>query len=273
MKTTKNAWLFDVDGVITNPEQKRVTEPQILDEIAKRLQRNEPVALITGRNLEWVTDRVASQLETKVTEKKLLDNLFVSGEFGGSFTIYRNGQRNQKVDEEIRVPQDIIEKAREIAAKFSDSMFFDESKKTMVSIEMNDNLSIDQFKSPQKELVEQLNRMLEEEHVQDRFMVHADSIATNIRDKKANKRFAAKQVIGWLVDKGIRPQSFITTGDSSSDLEMAQEIHDKGLPVTFVFVGKETDRRKIGGQNLPFPVTFTQGKYEKGTLEYLASTT
>lgn len=25
------AWIFDVDGVITNPREKRVTEPEILD--------------------------------------------------------------------------------------------------------------------------------------------------------------------------------------------------------------------------------------------------
>lgn len=31
MKSPKSAWLFDVDGVITHPEEKRITEPQILD--------------------------------------------------------------------------------------------------------------------------------------------------------------------------------------------------------------------------------------------------
>lgn len=39
--------------MITNPEQKRVTEPRILEEIIKRLKTAEPVALVTGRSIDF----------------------------------------------------------------------------------------------------------------------------------------------------------------------------------------------------------------------------
>lgn len=82
-KTIVNhAWLFDIDGVITHPEQKRVTEPRIIDEIIKRLQAGEPVALVTGRSLSWMIDRVVSPLEQKVNDKSLLTNFFGLGEKG-----------------------------------------------------------------------------------------------------------------------------------------------------------------------------------------------
>ena len=44
-----NAWIFDVDGVITNPIEKRVTLSKIVDELIRRLKKNEPIGLNTGR--------------------------------------------------------------------------------------------------------------------------------------------------------------------------------------------------------------------------------
>lgn len=49
-RTVDAAWIFDVDGVITSLQGKKVTEPQILDHIAKKPEAGEPVAFNTGRS-------------------------------------------------------------------------------------------------------------------------------------------------------------------------------------------------------------------------------
>src|SRR3989344_2543991 len=91
------AWIFDVDGVITDPEKKEVTNPQLFDELIKRLKKGEPVALATGRALEWVIKKIVNPLESRIKENNsdisLLDNFYVSGEFGGSHLFYNKGKR------------------------------------------------------------------------------------------------------------------------------------------------------------------------------------
>lgn len=52
--SVQTAYLFDVDGVITNPTEKKITENSLLTILAEKLQANIPVTLNTGRSNEWM---------------------------------------------------------------------------------------------------------------------------------------------------------------------------------------------------------------------------
>lgn len=54
MKKADHISILDVNGVVTDPAEKRITESEILDEVIKRLEQGEPVALNTGRLVESV---------------------------------------------------------------------------------------------------------------------------------------------------------------------------------------------------------------------------
>ena len=275
MKPVNHAWLFDVDGVITNPEQKRVTEPRIIDEIVKRLESGEPVALVTGRSIDFMRERVIDPLIQRVGDLSLLQNFLAMGEKGGVWVTYnQDGEPQEHIDENISVPRQLQDEVRKlIEQEFSDLMFYDESKKTMISTEMIDGTKLKDYHQRQKMLNQKLEELVRQHGLQDRLEVDPTTIATDIQNKHVGKDFAAKRVLTWLAERKIKPAQFITIGDSKSDLPMAQEIHNQGLLVIFVFVGKDADRKYIESQNLPFPVTFTKNQYEKGTLQYLSSNT
>ncbi len=274
IKSPNHAWLFDVDGVITNPEQKRITEPKILDEIIKRLQIGEPVALVTGRSIDFMKDRVIDPLKDKIADPNLLRNFLAMGEKGGVWITYENGEPQEHIDHDISVPQDLQDEVRKlIENEFSDLMFYDETKKTMISTEMKDGTNLEDYHMRQQVLDQKLEELVASHGLSDQLGVDPTTIATDIQNKHVGKDFAAKRVLAWLKEKDIKPQNFVTMGDSRSDLPMAQEVHDQGLPVTFVFVGKDTDQEYMRGLNLPFPVTFTQNKYENGAAEYLSAST
>lgn len=55
-------WLFDVDGPLSDPIAKRMTEHVLLEELVARLARREPVVLNTGRALPWVIENVLTPL-------------------------------------------------------------------------------------------------------------------------------------------------------------------------------------------------------------------
>ena len=270
MKITNHAWLFDVDGVITDSEKRESVEVKVLNEILNRIKIGEPVALITGRGEKWLVDNVISQLEENMIGEPR-DNLFISGEVGGVTIRYINSQRLTEKDESLSLPKNVVEQAVALVkAHFSQAMFFDETKNTLVTFQVHENYDLQSFKEKQEELTPQLNKLLEDAKLNDKFEIHKDRLAINIRSRNATKSHVTQKVLEWLASKNLKPHKFKIFGDSPSDLEMAQAIFEKGLDFEFIFVG---DPAEISGQNYPFPITFTKQKFEKGTLEYLASHT
>lgn len=268
-KTTEHVWLFDVDGVVTDPNEKRVTEPEILDEIVKRLEKGEPVMLISGRSMEWLDKQVVTLLEEKVADRQTLDNLFVSSEFGGMQLEYKGGQRVMSPDPEMTLPKDIERQAKEKARKpnYAGAMFIDETKRTMVSVEMHKNFGVNRFKPFQKELAQEFQDLLNINHLDQEFEVHEDTIATNLKHKEANKKHATRQALNWLGKKGVKPKAATAFGDNKTDLEMAEEAN-KDIPTKLIFVG---ERKLIAGLDLPYAVTYPEQPYTEGTSSYLAS--
>lgn len=268
MRNVNYLWVFDVDGVITDPQEKRVTEPEILDQIVKRLERGEPVALNTGRSIEWVKNRVLNPLIEKVKDKKILQNLLTVGEKGGTWAEFdKQGNLIESKDDSISVPDKLKNEIRDlISNKYSDGMFYDESKQTMISTEMKDGHSLDDYREKQKILTSKLKTLLTNKGLNDKFKVDPTTIAVDVENKFVGKHFAVKRVIEWLKSRGIKPQQYIAFGDSfKSDVPMAEAIHSQGLPVEFVYVGKEN----IDTSAFPFTINQTQAKFEKGTLEFL----
>lgn len=267
-RTVNTVWIFDVDGVITNPSEKRITEPEILDQIVEKLESGEPVALNTGRSLAWIIDRVINPLLGKVKNKKSLQNFFAVGEKGGTWVKFdENRQLQQYRDKSISVPQALQEKVRKmINSELSESMFYDETKETMISTEMKDGYSVEEYTKQQQALNKKLQELIDQEGLAEKLKVDPTTIATDIENKRVGKGFAVKRAIEWLRNKAIKPQLYVTFGDSfSSDISMAQELHSQGLPVELVYVGKEN----IDSSAFPFTIHQTQAKFEKGTLEFL----
>ena len=72
VKTVNEVLIFDVDGVVSAPKEKRPTIEGVLDAIANKLAINEPVALNTGRSLSWMIDRVIAPLLLKIKDGLVL---------------------------------------------------------------------------------------------------------------------------------------------------------------------------------------------------------
>lgn len=270
IKTVDHMLIMDVDGVITNPQEKRITEPEILDQIAKRLEKGEPVALNTGRSVEWLRDRILNPLAQIVKDKKMLTNFLAVAEIGGTWAEFdQDGNIVESKDEGIYVPSNLKDEVRSIInQEYSDTMFFDESKLTMISTEMRDGHPLEDYKKKQEILTGRLKTLLADKGLEDKFKVDPTTIATDIENKHVGKHFAVKRIIEWVKNKGIAPKRYIAFGDSfRSDVPMAEEIHSQGFPVEFVYVGKEN----IQKSDYPFPINQPIAHFGNGTLEYLKS--
>lgn len=268
MKTVKSAWIFDVDGVITDPSGKRIKETKILDHIVRKFEAGEPVALNTGRSLVWMIDRVINLLLEKVTNKSILINFFASGEKGGTWiTFDEKGQMQHHKDNSISIPQFLQGKVRNlINSEFSESMFYDETKETMISTEMKDGYSVEEYSKHQNVLNEKLRKLVDENGLGESLKVDPTTIATDVENKHIGKGFAVERIMKWLNERKIKPQKYVTFGDSLSDLPMPEKLNEKGKNVEFVYVGKNPIKKSY-----PFPIIKPLELFGKGTIEALES--
>lgn len=264
---TPRAWLFDIDGVITNPIEKKVTEDGLIEAIAQRLDMGEVVTLNTGRSILWVMDRVIKPIEEAVDDKGKLSRFLAVGEKGGSWLLFKNGQWETHVDERINVRQSIQQAIKDlIYTEFQDSMFYDESKLTMVSTEMVDGYSILQYTQRQQALVGRISDILARpEYNKLNLKIDPTTIATDIQNAHVGKHLGARRIANWFIAMNIKPQHILAIGDSQSDTEMAEELQDE-YQVEFVFVG---DSAQLNTDKLKNKPTFTVNRFGEGTLEFL----
>ena len=104
MTIVDTAWIFDIDGVVTNPSEKKVGEPEILVHIVNKLKIKEPVAFNTGRSLPWLIERVINPLLNMVEDKSILENFIAVGEKGGAWlTFDKEGTILQHKENSIHV--------------------------------------------------------------------------------------------------------------------------------------------------------------------------
>lgn len=260
--------IFDVDGVLTHPSEKKVTELGIYNQFIKRLEAGEPVIINTGRAVDFMLKRILEPLEQLVADRKILRNLFAVGEKGAVSVQYNNkGERTEYVDQSISVPEALQIEARQLVEeRFSGVVFYDTTKKTMISIEMLDGLSVDEFIKRQSDLNIELMGLLTRHGLATEYKVDPSRIATDVENNHVGKGLGVQKALEWLAEQKIKPERFIAFGDSPSDVAMADELHQRGLPVEFVFVG---EKNLLAGKKLEFPITYTVEQCEGGTMEYL----
>lgn len=254
-----------------------------MEDIAVRLRQDEPVILNTGRSISWVQTRIIARLyhAHNLRDRGAMRNLLVVGEKGGTWLTFDDeGLMHEHIDDSISVPQDLQDEIRRIVEeRFSKTMFFDKTKRTMITIEMNEindkrfdgDLTLEAFARNQKELVETLKELLERRNLTQDLSIDPTTIATDVQNRHVGKDIAVGKAFVWLRSRGVKAEKFIAVGDSISDIPMAEELQISGEKVEFVFVGKEQDKKTIQAQNHAFPIHFTKGEFNKGILEFLRS--
>lgn len=279
------AFLLDVDGVITNPTEKKVTEEALFGFLETNLIMGNPVALNTGRSNEWMIERVINPLNERLKDKTVLKNFFAVGEKGltwASFTpegeliqgvFDREGSLQEGFDLTAFLENETIEHflrlnseaKRLIDNKYSHSTFFDTTKKAMVSTEMKDGYDQPNYAKEQVGFTQELNELLKREGLSGKFKVDPTTIATDIQIPEAGKHLGARRILDWLKSKNVNPKHFITVGDSSSDLEMADELNTQGKSVDFYYVNP----KKPLSVEKPYPIHTSEAEFGRGTLEVL----
>lgn len=266
-KQIQTAYFFDVDGVITDPQEKKITEPEIIDFLTTALSNGMIVNFITGRSTEWVIRNVFPFMLQKNSKGDLFEHFFIVGEKGGTWAEYLKGRWEHFKDDSLCVPENIQHQALKLAARkpYSDIGANLDPKESMFSWEMMDGMDIEKYQEIRKPLVEDYKKLLKDAGLESEINVDPTTIAIDIESKKVGKRRATRRSLEWMHKKGIEAEHFIAVGDSHSDMDMADELYDQGKSVEFWYVNP----KKPISQKVSYSIHLSQNEFCKGTLELI----
>ncbi|NUT72521.1 hypothetical protein [Pseudarthrobacter sp. C4D7] len=256
------ALLLDVDGPVASPVTRDV-KPGIIEDLVALAAAGIPVIFNTGRSDAFIREQVMEpMIAAGIPAGTVIHAVCEKGAVWFSYTSAGPGPVH--VDRELAVPSAYGDDIRRlVAADFAAHMFFDETKRAMVSVEQHIDVPSADYLAEQKlfdaramELMARhgLGVVRLDHHVPNSdddvdYRVDPTIISTDIESVRLGKDLGASRAVELLAAQGITPQAWRTVGDSRTDYAMADWLHHNDHPVKHVDV-----RPADGVPHKPYPV-------------------
>ena len=255
--------LLDVDGPIASPVTRSIAIDSITRDLVTLADAGIPIVFNTGRSDEFLREEVVAPLVAAGLPAHA--RVFAVCEKGAVwFAITPEGAGPIQVSSELAVPAAYgaaIEKL--VAERYADHMFFDQTKRAMVSIEQHKHVEnadyVPQQTAFDAEAFAEMGRHdLGIEHngasaaASDGaidYRIDSTIISTDIESVQLGKDLGAMRAIEMLLPNGPLPVQWRTVGDSRTDYAMADWLHAQGYTVAHVDV-----RPADGVPTTPYPV-------------------
>lgn len=246
------ALLLDVDGPIASPVSRTV-RPEIISLLLELGSTGIPVVFNTGRSDAFI----ARQVMDPMMAAGMPDGLTVHAicEKGATwFSFTSAGAGPVHVDRELAVPGDFADEIRRLVANgYAEYMFFDETKRAMVSVEQRVEVSNVSYRAVQEHFdADAMSTMSRrglgavrlDHHVPGNddsvdYRIDPTIISTDIESVRLGKDLGASRACELLRKDGIVPESWFTMGDSRTDYAMADWLHYNDHEVKHVDVRPE----------------------------------
>jgi len=256
--------LLDVDGPISSTRTRTVRLPGLAADLVAIVRAGCPVVFNTGRSVDFLAEQVLPAL----TRAGLVstDPVFGVGEKGGTWfsLVERDGGPavgEVSVDESIAPPAALVAAGKKIAAEHSDIVFFDNTKRTMLSLEQHVTVPREEFLPCRDEIVAAFERAIAETCA-DGFTIYPTVISVDVEHVNSGKALGARRALELIGERMEAPRRWFTAGDSGQDYDMAAYLHEHGFEVSHLDV-------RLAGEvpETPFEVIREVPVLEDGSAE------
>jgi hypothetical protein len=243
------ALLLDVDGPVASPVTRSV-KPEIINDLLALAAAGIPVIFNTGRSDAFRREEgMDPMIQAGIPAGTLIHAICEKGAVWFTYTAAGAGPLH--VDHELAVPAAYGNDVRTLVAdKYAEHMFFDETKRAMVSVEQHIGVASADYLAEQKLFdADAMDLMTShglgvvrlDHHVPDSddavdYRVDPTIISTDIESVRLGKDLGASRAVELLAAQGITPQAWRTVGDSRTDYAMADWLHHNGHAVKHVDV-------------------------------------
>ncbi|WP_370443681.1 hypothetical protein [Cryobacterium sp. M23] len=255
--------LLDVDGPIASPVSRTIATPSIITDLISLAGANVPIAFITGRSSTFIREKVVAPLRAAGLPESM--RMYGVCEKGAVwFPITAAGMGEIVVDDSVALPAAAVDMLRNLVADgFSDTMFFDETKQVMVSVEQRTDADHGRYQAAAVEFNEAAfgvmvelglgirfgDRVVPDQAGTVGFRIDPTIISTDIESVTLDKDRGAERALAFFSESGTLPRVWRSVGDSRSDYLMADHLHAAGYDVSHVDV-----RPSDGILERPYPV-------------------
>ncbi|WP_323960172.1 hypothetical protein GC088_01575 [Arthrobacter sp. JZ12] len=256
--------LLDVDGPVASPVTRTV-RPDIIAALLALAAAGWPVIFNTGRSDAFIREEVMEpMLAAGIPEGVAFHAVCEKGATWFSFTA--SGPTELQVDGTLALPVEFGNEIRRLVEEeYADHMFFDETKRAMVSIEQRvdvDNADYLDRQGPFDRAAMEIMQRFDmgvcrlSHHLPDSddsvdYRVDPTIISTDIESVRVGKDLGAERALQLIA--GDIPDTWRTVGDSRTDYAMADYLHEHGYSVAHLDV-----RPADGVPEKPYPV-LTEG--------------
>lgn len=243
------ALLLDVDGPVASPVTRDV-QPGIIADLLALAAAGVPIVFNTGRSDAFIREQVMEpMIAAGMPAGIIIHAVCEKGAVWFSYTAAGPGPVH--VDNELAIPRTFGDDVRRLVAEdYSAHMFFDETKRAMVSVEQHISVANADYRAEQElfdadamELmvrhglgVVRLDHHAPDSDDQINFRVDPTIISTDIESVRLGKDLGASRAVELLAAQGITPQAWRTVGDSRTDYAMADWLHHNDHAVKHVDV-------------------------------------
>lgn len=247
--------LLDIDGPIASPVSRSIAIPSIIDDLIALAAAGVPIAFITGRSDSFVREQVIAPLLAAGLGQALDSpgaRMFAVFEKGAAWsTVDSTGLGVVEVDSSVAVPAPLVDRVRHLhAERFSGTMFWDDTKRAMVSVEQRVDVAPDVYQLAQREFNEAAfaaavdlgyGISFGEQAVPDAsggipWRLDPTIISTDLESVTLDKDKGAERALDHFRSTGALPTVWRSLGDSRSDYKMADHVHALGIEVAHVDV-------------------------------------
>ncbi|WP_348789761.1 hypothetical protein [Leifsonia sp. NPDC080035] len=277
--------LFDVDGPIASPVTRTIAIRSIVTDLVAMAAAGVPIAFITGRSGDFIRHQVVAPLCAAGLDDALArqgSRMFGVFEKGGAWApITGEGMGEVTVDDSVALPEEAVNGIRSLVRdRFADTMFFDETKRAMISVEQRTDVDADTYRESQLRFQDEAFELLTglglglrygEREASDAegavpFRIDPTIISTDIESVLLDKDRGARRAFDYFAARGPLPARWRSVGDSRSDYKMADFVHSTGRDVAHVDV-----RPADGILERPYEViTIGDATHDEAGAEFLA---
>jgi len=242
--------LLDVDGPIASPDTRTISTPSIITDLITLAGANVPIGFITGRSAQFISEQVVTPLVAAGLPHTM--RMYGVCEKGAVwFPITAAGMGDVVVDASVALPEAVAARIRDlVASDYADSMFFDETKLAMISVEQRTDVDRARYHVAQASFEAAAYRILVEHGLGVRFgdtvspdatgavpfRIDTTIISTDIESVDLDKDHAAERAVAFFAQGGPLPRVWRSVGDSRSDYKMADHLYAAGFDVAHVDV-------------------------------------
>lgn len=255
--------LLDVDGPIASPVTRTIAETSIIPNLITLAGANVPIAFVTGRSAAFIRDRVVAPLRAAGLPEAM--RMYGVCEKGAVwFPITADGIGDVVVDRAVALPAAAFDALRRLVhSRFADTMFFDETKEAMVSVEQRTDVADDLYRVAAPAFNDAAfavlvglglgvrfgDRVTPDAAGEVPFRIDPTIISTDIESVTLDKDRGAERALAFFAASGSLPRVWRSVGDSRSDYLMADHLHAEGYDVSHVDV-----RPSDGVLDRPYPI-------------------